>query len=368
MTRFLPLTLAAGLLLSLSFLAVPAARSADPPNGRFSLSGARVHVYNLAGRVDVVAGSGRAVTVESATGGRDGRRIDVQTLPGNEPALVFAYPDRRIVYRREGAAAGGRRTQFRTTLEVGADGRFGHGWGRDGLGLGRRKVEIRSDGNGFEGWADLRVAIPAGQKASVHLGVGAVTVQNVDGELLVDCAAAPVTAHGTRGALHVDTGSGAVEIRDGAGTVTVDTGSGAVSLINFTGSAVAIDTGSGSVKLAAVQAGQNVDVDTGSGSVEGVDIRSPRVSVDTGSGRVFLRLGANVENLDVDTGSGAVTVEAPAALDATVHMETGSGGLEVDFPMSAIRRESNSLHGTIGNGRGRITLETGSGRIRLAKV
>ncbi|MEO6461953.1 MAG: DUF4097 family beta strand repeat-containing protein [Candidatus Eisenbacteria bacterium] len=370
MNRFLPLTLAAGLVLSVSRLAVPPALPAAAPNGRFSLSGARVHVYNLAGRVDLVAGSGRAVTIESATGGRDGGRIDVQTLPGNEPALIFAYPDKRIVYRREGVVddARNRRSQFRTTLEVGADGRFGDGWGKNGLGLGRRKVEIRSDGNGFEGWADLRIAIPAGQKASLHLGVGAVTVTNVDGDLLVDCAAASVTAQRTRGSLHVDTGSGAVEIRDGAGTVDVDTGSGAVSLINFTGSTVAIDTGSGSVKLAAVQAGRNLDVDTGSGSVEGVDVRSPRVSVDTGSGRVFLRLGANVETLDIDTGSGAVTVEAPAALDATVHMETGSGNLEVEFPMSSIRRESDSLDGTIGNGRGRITLETGSGRIRLAKV
>lgn len=367
MSRFLPPTLAAALGLSLSLLAAPAARAADPPNGRFSLSGERVHVYNLAGRVDLVAGSGRAVTIESATGGRDGGRIDVKTLPGNEPALVFAYPDKRIVYRRDGSG-GGRRSSFRTTLDVGADGRFGDGGGRKGPGPGRRKVEIRSDGTGFEGWADLRIAIPTGQKASLHLGVGAVTVANVDGELRIDCAAAPVTAHGTRGTLHVDTGAGAVEIRDGAGTVSVDTGSGAVSLFNFAGTTVAVDTGSGSVKLAAVQARQNVDVDTGSGSVEGVDLRSPRVSVATGSGRVFLRLGANVETLDVDTGSGSVTVEAPAALDATVHMETGSGGLEVDFPMSSIRRESDSLDGTIGNGRGRITLETGSGRIRLAKV
>lgn len=364
MNRSLPLFVV--LALSLSVLAVPAARSAALPNGRFSLSGARVHVYNLAGTVDIVAGSGRAVTVESTTGGRDGGRIDVKTLPGDEPALIFAYPDKRVVYRRAGR--GGERSQFRTTLDVGADGRFGEGWGKNGLGLGRRKVEIRSDGQGFEGWADLRIAIPAGQKVAVHLGVGAVTVVNVDGELRLDCAAAAVEAQGTRGGLHVDTGSGAVSIRDAADDVSVDTGSGAVSLINFTGAAVSIDTGSGSVKLAAVQATRQVGIDTGSGSVEVVDVRSPRVAVDSGSGRVYLRLGANVEHLEVDTGSGAITVEAPATLDATVHMETGSGSLEVDFPMSQLRRESDSLEGTIGGGRGRITLGTGSGRIRLAKV
>jgi hypothetical protein len=362
MNRSLPL--AALLALSLSVPAAPVALAATP-NGRLSLSGERVHVYNLAGTVDVVAGSGKAVTIESTTGGRDGGRIDVKTIPGAQPALVFVYPDRRIVYHR---GAGFFRSQFQTTLEVGSDGRFGDGWGRNGLGFGRRKVEIRSSGSGFEGWVDLRIAIPAGQKASVHLGVGAVTVANVDGDLLVDCAAAGVEAHGTRGSLHVDTGSGAVEIRDAAGSVLVDTGSGGVSLIDFTGSDLSIDTGSGGVKLASVEASHHLHVDTGSGSVEVVDARSPRVSIDTGSGRVYLRLGANVDDLVVDTGSGSVTVEAPATLDATVRMETGSGGLDVDFPMRLIRRESDTLQGTIGNGRGRIMLETGSGRIRLSKV
>lgn len=332
------------------------------PDGRLSLSGDRVHVYNLAGRMEVVAGTGRSVIVEPTVGGPDGARIEARTLSGSEPAIVFAYPssERRIVYRPEHRKG----NSLRTTFDIGADGRFGDG----NKGANRRKVEIRSDGEGFEGWVDLRIAVPPGQKASLHLGVGAVTVTNVNGMLVVDCAAAPVTATGTRGSLHVDTGSGAVEIRNAADHVDVDTGSGAVSLLDFKGETVNVDTGSGSVRLGDVQATRSVNVDTGSGSVEVVDVRSPRVGVDTGSGRVFVRLGANVEELDVDTGSGSVTVEAPATLDATIEMETGSGGLDVDFPMRLIEREDDSLRGTIGGGRGRITLGTGSGRIRLSKV
>jgi hypothetical protein len=353
----LVLALFAGVLAASA--ACPAHAASD---GRLSLSGDRVHVYNLAGTVDLVAGTGNAVTVESTHGGRDGGRIDVQTLPGSEPALVFAYPasERRIVYRPKGT---GKHGSWRTTFGVDADGRFGDGSGKNG-----RKVEIRSDGNGFEGWVDLRIAIPAGQKAALHLGVGAVTVTNVDGELRIDCAAGPITAQGTHGLLDIDTGSGEVEIKDASDDVRVDTGSGAVSLLNFTGRIVSIDTGSGSVRLGSVQAADRVEVDTGSGAVEAVDVRSPRVSVDTGSGRVFVRLASNVEELDVDTGSGSVTVEAPTTLNATVHMSTGSGGLDVDFPIKVLHREDDSLEGTIGNGHGRITLGTGSGRIRLTKV
>ena len=353
---------AAAGLLALSALDPIAAGAA--PEGRLSLSGDRVHVYNLAGRVDLVAGTGRSVTVESTVGGPDGARIDVKTLSGSEPALVFVYPqaERKIVYspdRKKGSS-------YQTTFDVGADGRFGDGWGKSGP--GRRKVEIRSHGSGFEGWVDLRIAIPPGQKANLHLGVGAVTVTNVNGDLVVDCAAAPVTASGTRGALRVDTGSGDVEVRDAADYVSVDTGSGEVEVMNFDGDEISVDTGSGDVRLGAVLAADRVGVDTGSGAVEIVDVRSPRVSVDTGSGHVFVRLGSNVEALHVDTGSGSVSVEAPATLDATIEMETGSGGLSVDFPMKIVHREDDSLHGTIGGGRGRIQLGTGSGRIRLSKV
>ena len=87
----------------------------------------------------------------------------------------------------------------------------------EGDAVGRRRVEVRSDGNGLEAWADLKIAIPRGQKAAIHLGVGAVTVANVDGELLVDCAAASVEAAGTRGSLRIDTGSGGAGVSAAAG-------------------------------------------------------------------------------------------------------------------------------------------------------
>lgn len=334
-------------------------------DGRFSLSGDRVHVYNLAGAVKVTAGAGTSVTVVSRMQGKDAAQISVQTFPGNEPALVFQYPGKTILYRPESA---GSRNTFRSNLDVGADGRFGDGWGKNGLGLGRRKVEIKSSGSGTEAWTDLDIAIPRGQRVAIHLGVGAVTVANVDGELLVDCAAASVEAQGTRGTLKIDTGSGAVSARDVGGLVLIDTGSGGVAVNDFTGSELLIDTGSGDVRLAAITADERVSVDSGSGRVEIVEVRSPRVAVDTGSGSVFMRLAGTPRDVSVDTGSGAVTIEAPATLDAMVEMETGSGALEVDFPMKSVTRDDDHVTGTIGKGTGRVVLETGSGRIRLVRV
>jgi len=353
-----------GAALATALALAPTIALAASASGNFSLSGSRVHVYNLAGAVEVVAGSGSSVTVQSTSGGRDAARLDVQILPGGEPALVFKYPGTKVIYRRGHSEHG----SSRTTIDVGGDGRFGAGRGMNGVGAGKRKVEIRTDGSGLEAWADLKIAIPPGQKTAVHLGMGAVTVANVEGELLIDCAATGIKAAGTRGALYIETGSGAIEVHDAAGFVSIDTGSGSVSVNDFTGSDLVVDTGSGAVRLASVRADARVNVDTGSGRVEIIDVNTPRVGVDTGSGSVYVRLAGTPRDISVDTGSGAVTVEAPPTLDAIVRLESGSGGLEVDFPMQSVSRDDDHVSGTIGKGTGRIVLETGSGRIRLIRL
>jgi len=96
-------------------------------------------------------------------------------------------------------------------------------------------------------------------------------------------------------------------------------------------------------------------------------VTSSVVSVDTGSGSVDVGLLTDVESLDVDTGSGSVTVRAPADLGARVEIETGSGGIDLDFPVEVRSVRRDRLSGTIGDGRGSIVIDTGSGSIRLVR-
>src|SRR5262245_27388940 len=136
MTR--SLTLPSVLALAGTVLLVPAARSADW-DAHMSLSGERVHIFNLAGKAEIVAGTGKSVTIEPTAGGQDGARIDVKTINnGNEPSLVFVYPDRKIIYRKSGSNWN---SSYRVTMDVSGDGRFGDGWDkRASSGINRRKV------------------------------------------------------------------------------------------------------------------------------------------------------------------------------------------------------------------------------------
>jgi DUF4097 and DUF4098 domain-containing protein YvlB len=326
---------------------------------RRTLTGERIAIYNLAGRLRVQPGSGSAVTVDITRGGRDGSRLTLATgdIRGAN-TLRVVYPADRIVYPEMSSRS-------RTDLRVSGDGTFddridGRDWYRED------RVEIRGSGSGLEAFADLIVSVPKGQRLSVHWGVGEAVISNVDGDLNINVASARISTEHTRGYLNLDTGSGAVSVVDAQGDVNLDTGSGNVTVDGVKGDDLSMDTGSGSMTVS------NVDVrmlkgDVGSGGMRLSRVKAARVNLDAGSGGIDLDLATTFEELLVDAGSGGVTVRMPAAQGADVDIETGSGGIESDFSVQTTRFGRQRLRGQIGDGKGRIRIESGSGRVRLLK-
>lgn len=324
----------------------------------FSVSGSEVAIFNLAGSVQVVPGSSGAVSVDVTRGGRDAGRLKIeQGLKGNAQTLRIVYPGNRVVYPEIGGFS-------HTTVEVNEDGTFGGDW-KQFLKL-RRRVGIHGSGSGTHAWADLRIAVPRGQRIRIHHVAGEVTVDNVEGDLMVDHHMGTLDVHGTKGRLCLDTGSGEVTVRDVEGDLTVDTGSGGVKVSGMRGARLSLDTGSGSVRVDGAEV-QRLIADTGSGGVRLEGIRADEVRLDTGSGSVDVELSGDIQTLIADTGSGSVTVAAPASLGAEFDIETGSGGIDVDFPHQSFRVERDHVSGRIGDGKGRIHIDTGSGGVRIYK-
>lgn len=364
MTRISSVTKA---IVALLCLAVPLA--AQQPE-RFALTGGNVAVYNLVGEMRVEAGSGRDVVVEVTRGGSDRQQVRVERgrIDGREALRVFV-PASQIVYSRMGRGS-------RTNIRVRDDGTFG------GTGIRGNAVTVQGSGRGVEAFADVRVLVPAGQQVTVHQGVGRVQAANVNGRLAVRTQAAAVTTSGTRGSLDVNVGSGAVRVDGADGPLKVDTGSGSVDVRAVRGDAE-LDTGSGSVRLADVRGGR-LKVDTGSGSVAGsgiavsdlevdvasggvqlTDVRAPNAKVDTGSGSVRLDLTGEVRAVKIDSGSGGVTLGIPSTTGAMLEIDTGSGGINVDLPARVTRSRRSHFSGQLGDGRGRIEIDTGSGSVRV---
>ncbi|HEX4573524.1 MAG TPA: DUF4097 family beta strand repeat-containing protein [Gemmatimonadales bacterium] len=344
--------------------AVPVMASAQHPE-RYALAGDAVAVYNLAGVMRIEAGSGSDVVVDLTRGGADQARLRVETGPlRGRATLRVIYPGDDIVYRSMGRGSN-------TTLEVRDDGSFNddrdHGEGHVRRHPTGRRVRISGSEDGLEAYADIHVAVPTGKRLEVYLGVGRAVVANVAGELRLDVAAADVTADHTKGSLRIDTGSGDVHLSDAEGAVGLDTGSGDVTVAGMRGHSLVLNTGSGDVTAEQVAADE-LRIDTGSGRVTASAIRAPAVSITTGSGDVRLDLASELGSLDVDTGSGDVTVTVPPGAGAHVDVETGSGDIDLEgVALKATRLEKSHLVGEIGDGKGRLKIDTGSGEVRLIR-
>jgi lia operon protein LiaG len=344
-------------ILALAILALPPSAPAQQPE-RYTLESEDVAIYNLAGFLTVEPGTG-AVAVELLRGGADAARLRVEQgeLDDRETLRVI-YPSRSVAYA--GLEAGSS-----TTLKVREDGTFGDGRDDDERPRGRT-VRISRTGGDLRAHADLRVRVPTGNRVALYLATGSVSVTNVDGDLLVDGHSAPVTATGTKGALAVDVGSGPVRVSGAEGTLSIDTGSGPVEVTGFRGSELSVDTGSGEVTGSDLSA-RSIHVDTGSGDVELTAVTCPEVTLDTGSGSISAELRGPVRDLAFETGSGDISVRAPASLAGEVEIETASGEIETDFPIQITRHARDHIMGRLGEGKGRVAIETGSGDVRLLR-
>lgn len=325
-----------------------------------TISGSSVAIYNLVGEVQIEAGKGPGVEVFVETGGRDADQLEIQTGTVRlRQTLRVVYPGKTVIYRPLGRWSN-------TQIHVNEDGTFND----QNIGRGlweRRQVKITGSGSGLDAYANLRIQVPRGQKIAVYLAAGEASVSNVDGDLTVDVASAGIRSTGTRGRLLLDSGSGSLEVQGAEGDVSLDTGSGDVQVSNVRGSSLHVDTGSGSIS----GSGLVVDVlnmDTGSGGIEVSGVNARSVLLDTGSGSVRVSLDGDVDDLSIDTGSGDVTVFVPRGLGAEIMAETGSGGIDTEVPITIRSKSRDSLRGTLGDGRGKVYLETGSGSIRLAAM
>jgi hypothetical protein len=328
-----------------------------------TLRGQEVALYNIAGTLRVEGGTGDAVRVEVTREGPDASRLRVEagSIRGRETLRVI-YPGDRVVYR-ETSQRRSWGSRSITRLRVDDDGTFDGSW--DG-GRGSR-VDVVRDGSGIDAHANIRVIVPPGKSVDLNLAVGDATVSNVEGDVSVRVHTANLTTTRTKGRLNLDTGSGEVNVTDAEGDVTLDSGSGSVTVSGVRGRELTMDTGSGEVRASTVEV-EVLGLDTGSGGVTLRGVKARDLSVDTGSGSVEIELLSDVERMGVDSGSGGITIGVPSALGAELDIETGSGGIDVDIPITLRRTARRHLTGSIGDGKGRMVIETGSGSIRLRAV
>jgi DUF4097 and DUF4098 domain-containing protein YvlB len=326
---------------------------------RFTLDGRTAAVYNLVGRMKVERGEGDRVIIEVTRGGADAGRLTIETgdVRGRS-ALRVRYPEDVILYEQSN-------NRGRSTFSVNEDGTFGDN--DRGERDERRRIEVRSYGSGLEAHADLRVLMPKGTSLFVRNGVGETTIENVDGTLDVSSSAGHVSASHVRAALTIHNGSGGSDLNDVTGDVNLESGSGGSAIDGIRGGTLHMEVGSGSLRGRAIEM-REIVAEVGSGGVRLAGVKTQKLHLETGSGGSDVELLTPVDDVNIEAGSGGVTLRLPSALNATLDIETGSGGIDTDFEVKVSRMERRALRGTVGDGRGRIRIESGSGNVRLLKT
>ena len=316
-------------------------------------------IYNIAGSIHVVRGTGKDITIDVARAGRDADKLSIATgLVGDRQTLRVLFPSDRIVF----PWAKDRGSDWRNEMYINEDGTWSdnHHW------RGRR-VTIVPSGAGLEARADLTVHMPPGARLAIYLGAGEASASGTEGDILADIDEASITIDHTHGALNLDTGSGDVVVHDAQGDMSLDAGSGDVTLTNVNGERLDVDAGSGDINATAL-AFPRTKLDLGSGKTTVASLTCDDLSLDAGSGDVDVAFVGPSRRVSIDAGSGDVTLHIPKTFGADVEIDAGSGDVRSDFALEHRRDDDDSRYsGRIGDGAGRIRIDGGSGSIALVK-
>lgn len=207
------------------------------------------------------------------------------------------------------------------------------------------------------------VTVPAPSTLIARTGSGSQQIDGVNGRVDAHSGSGSLTLRGT-GALTASTGSGSITAQGVGGDFSATAGSGSISATAVSG-AIRAKTGSGGIDLEQTGGG-NVDVSSGSGTVR---VRGVRGSLDasTASGGLIVQ-GELAGDWRLSASSGSVEINLPRNQGFELDANTGSGSIDVDFPVTVTgRQERRALRGSAQGGGPLLRVRTGSGGISIQK-
>lgn len=188
--------------------------------------------------------------------------------------------------------------------------------------------------------------------------------------IVLEGYSAPYVVRGVKGAVQAETLSGSIRVSDAIGRVTLETVSGNIDVSGVDGD-VRAETVSGSVAMNDVNGG--VESESVSGTISIGRAKSSSVRAESVSGTISYRGTFDPSgNYEFKSHAGRVVLSMPADAGATVSLQTFSGNVDSDFPVTLETGRSRMGHESrfqfkIGNGRSRIVLETFSGDIKIQR-
>jgi DUF4097 and DUF4098 domain-containing protein YvlB len=212
----------------------------------------------------------------------------------------------------------------------------------------RVSLEVERGGGNVE----FDVTVPRGTKLSLEAVSGSIIAAGVGGEIEAQSVSGTVQITDASREVDAESVSGSVTVSSVTGNVTAQSTSGSVNVRNVTGD-IEAETVSGGIALDGIHS-KSVRTETVSGAV------SYTGSIDAGGKYSFV------------THSGVLRLNLPANLGAVFSVETYSGDIDSDFPVTMQpgqgRNSNDRFEFTIGNGSAKVSAENFSGKIIINRV
>ncbi|WP_394129075.1 DUF4097 domain-containing protein [Shewanella maritima] len=215
--------------------------------------------------------------------------------------------------------------------------------------------------------SDLTIKLPANIKLEAE-GVSAdYRVKDIDGTVKFELVSGDIEANNLSGKVKVSTVSGEIKANSLNGSIELETVSGKVSDKNSQGE-ISYRLVSGD--LSAKSSADNVTIDQVSGEVDASFVKATEVKAVIVSGDIELELGANLQRGRMESVSGDIELEFTGKPSLQVDIDGGPSGdikneLTSDVPSKAKYTSQQRLMFTIGDGSGKLNINTISGDIEL---
>lgn len=214
----------------------------------------------------------------------------------------------------------------------------------------RVSIEARSI-NGRMGATRYELTVPAGTRVDANSVSGDITVRGTGSEVEAHSVSGGIIVEDASGIVEAESVSGDIDLRRVAGRITVGTVSGEIDA----------DEATGDLEASTVSGG--VAVRRGKLRI----FRSESVSADLTYEGTFDPAG----DYRFNTHSGDVTVTIPANSGAQLDLETWSGNIASDFPLTLQPGEMTGrrrrMQFKVGTGGARLSAETFSGDIAIRR-
>lgn len=208
------------------------------------------------------------------------------------------------------------------------------------------------------------LTIPAASTVRSKTGSGSQQIEGVDGGLEASSGSGSLTLKDLASRVRASTGSGSIDADAVRGAFHATSGSGSIRATGIGGSVIA-KTSSGSIDVEQTAVG-DVEVSSGSGSIHLRGVRGA-VQASTSSGGLTIH-GEISAAWRLSASSGSVNVNLPGSQGFEVDANTGSGRIEVDFPVTVTGSVGRrSLRGSAQGGGPLLHVRTSSGGISIQK-